>query len=334
MTYSFAHPWLLLLLALLPLAAWFLGRQGRPAAFLYSSVQLVRSVSSTTRSKAGRVLLALRWMTLALFLVGLARPQVIQSETSVKASGIDIALAIDLSGSMESEDFELKGQRVNRLEIAKDVLKKFIERRPGDRMGLVAFAGKAYIAAPLTLDHSFLVQNLERLELHSIEEGTAIGAGLSATVNRLRDLKSKSKIVILMTDGQNNAGKVPPLTAAEAAQALGIKVYTVGVGTQGTAPFPRGYNLAGQKVYTQVPVDIDEKTLQQIADKTGGKYFRADSTGTLRKIYEEIDKLEKTEAEVKRYVQIQELFPWVVLPGLALLLLEIALGQTVWRRLP
>jgi len=334
MTYSFAHPWLLLLLALLPLVAWFLGRQGRPAAFLYSSVQLVRSVSSTTRSKAGRVLLALRWMTLALFLVGLARPQVIQSETSVKASGIDIALAIDLSGSMESEDFELKGQRVNRLEIAKDVLKKFIERRPGDRMGLVAFAGKAYIAAPLTLDHSFLVQNLERLELHSIEEGTAIGAGLSAAVNRLRDLKSKSKIVILMTDGQNNAGKVPPLTAAEAAQALGIKVYTVGVGTRGTAPFPRGYNLAGQKVYVQVPVDIDEKTLQQIADKTGGKYFRADSTGTLRKIYDEIDKLEKTEAEVKRYVQIQELFPWVVLPGLALLLLEIALGQTVWRRLP
>jgi Ca-activated chloride channel family protein len=235
---------------------------------------------------------------------------------------------------MESEDFELKGQRVNRLEIAKDVLKKFIERRPGDRMGLVAFAGKAYIAAPLTLDHSFLIQNLERLEMHSIEEGTAIGAGLSATVNRLRDLKSKSKIVILMTDGQNNAGKIPPLTAAEAAQALGIKVYTVGVGTRGTAPFPRGYNLAGQKVYTQVPVDIDEKTLQQIADKTGGKYFRADSTGTLRKIYDEIDKLEKTEAEIKRYVQIQELFPWVVLPGLALLLLEIALGQTVWRRLP
>jgi Ca-activated chloride channel family protein len=334
MKYSFAHPWLLLLLALLPVTAWLLGRQGRPAAFLYSSVQLVRSVANATRSKAGRVLLALRWMTLALFLVGLARPQMIQSETSVKASGIDIALAIDLSGSMESEDFELNRQRVNRLEIAKDALKKFIERRPGDRMGLVAFAGKAYIAAPLTLDHSFLIQNLERLELHSIEEGTAIGAGLSATVNRLRDLKSKSKIVILMTDGQNNAGKIPPLTAAEAAQALGIKVYTVGVGTRGTAPFPRGYNLLGQKVYTQVPVDIDEKTLQQIADKTGGKYFRADSTDTLRKIYDEIDKLEKTEAEVKRYVQIQELFPWVVVPGFALLLLEIALSHTVWRRLP
>jgi Ca-activated chloride channel family protein len=334
MKYSFAHPWLLLLLALLPVVAWLLGRQGRPAAFLYSSVQLVRSIANTTRSKAGRILLALRWMTLALFLVGLARPQMIQSETSVKASGIDIALAIDLSGSMESEDFELNRQRVNRLEIAKDVLKKFIERRPSDRMGLVAFAGKAYIAAPLTLDHSFLIQNLERLELHSIEEGTAIGAGLSATVNRLRDLKSKSKIVILMTDGQNNAGKIPPVTAAEAAQALGIKVYTVGVGTRGTAPFPRGYNLAGQKVYAQVPVDIDEKTLQQIADKTGGKYFRADSTDTLRKIYDEIDKLEKTEAEVKKYVQIQELFPWVVLPGFALLLLEIALSHTVWRRLP
>jgi Ca-activated chloride channel family protein len=330
---TFAQPWFLALLLLLPVLAWLKGRHGRQAAFLYSSVHLVKAVGHVSRSVAGRVLLALRWATLALFLVGLARPQFIASETSVSASGIDIVVALDLSGSMESEDFVLRGQRVNRLTIAKDVLKQFIERRPGDRIGLVAFAGKAYIAAPMTLDHDFLLLNLERLNLHTIEEGTAIGSGLSAAVNRLRDLKSKSKIVILMTDGQNNAGKIPPLTAAEAAQALAVKVYTIGVGTRGTAPMPR-LNVFGQKVYVQVPVDIDEKTLQEIAAKTHGKYYRADSTDTLRKIYDEIDQLEKSEVQMKKYVQIEELFPWAVVPGLFLLLLEILLSHTVWRRLP
>ncbi|PYJ01322.1 MAG: hypothetical protein DME25_18375, partial [Verrucomicrobia bacterium] len=224
------RPWFLLLLLLLPMAAWWRGRQGKPAAFLYSSVQLVSGVANISRSSAGRALVALRWLTLALLILGLAQPQFVESETAVKASGVDIVVAIDLSGSMESEDFELKGRRINRLDIAKDVLKKFIEKRPGDRIGLVAFAGKAYVAAPLTLDHDFLLMNLERLQLHTIEEGTAIGSGLSASVNRLRDLKSKSKIVILMTDGQNNSGKIQPLTAAEAAQALDVKVYTIGVG--------------------------------------------------------------------------------------------------------
>jgi len=185
----------------------------------------------------------------------------------------------------------------------------------------------------MTLDHSFLRQNLDRLALHTIEDSTAIGSGLSAAVNRLRELQSKSKIVILMTDGQNNAGKIPPLTAAEAAQALSVKVYTIGVGTRGTAPMPR-QDMFGRKVYVQVPVDIDEKTLQEIADKTGGKYYRADSTATLQKIYDEIDQLEKTEAEVKKYVRVEELFPWAVVPGLFLLLLEILLNHTVWRRLP
>jgi Ca-activated chloride channel family protein len=256
-----------------------------------------------------------------------------ESEEKIKASGIDIVVALDLSGSMESEDFRLKGEQVNRLVIAKDVLRKFIERRPSDRIGLVAFAGKAYIAAPLTLDHGFLEQNLERLNLHTIEDGTAIGSALSAAINRLREVKSKSKIVILMTDGQNNAGKVPPLTAAEAAQALHIKVYTIGVGTRGMARMPR-LNIFGQKEYVSVPVDIDETTLKEIADKTGGKYYRADSTDTLRKIYDEIDQLEKTEVEVKKYVRVEELFHWAVVPGLFLLLLEVILNHTVWRRLP
>jgi Ca-activated chloride channel family protein len=335
MSLTFAHPWFLLLLLLLPVAAWWRGRQGKPAAFLYSSVQLVSGVANINRSSAGRTLAALRWLTLALFIIGIARPQFVESETAVKASGIDIVVAIDLSGSMEAEDFELNRQRVNRLVIAKDVLKKFVDKRPGDRIGLVAFAGKAYVAAPLTLDHAFLQMNIDRLELRTIEDGTAIGSGLSAAINRLRDLKAKSKIVILMTDGVNNAGKIPPLTAAEAAQALGIKVYTIGVGTRGTAPVPRGINpFTGQKHYERVEVDIDEKTLTAVAQKTGGEYFRADNSDTLRKIYERIDTLEKTEVETKKYVHIKELFHWLVASGLGLLLLEVLLGNTVWRKLP
>jgi Ca-activated chloride channel homolog len=250
----------------------------------------------------------------------------------VRASGVDIVIALDLSGSMESEDFKIKGERVNRLTVAKDTIAQFIARRPNDRIGLVAFAGRAYIAAPLTLDHDFLRSNLDRLQLHMIEDGTAIGSGLSAAVNRLRDIRSKSKIVILMTDGQNNAGKIPPLTAAEAAKALGMKVYTIGVGIRGTAPMP--VNFLGQKVYRQVPVDIDEDTLTAIANMTSGKYYRADSTDTLRQIYAEIDQQEKTEVVMKKFVRREELFRWFAVPGLLLLLVEVALAHTIWRRLP
>ena len=330
---TFGQPYLLLLLLLIPLLAWLKGKHGRQAAFLYSSIQLLRGVMDVSRSNTGKILLNLRWLALALCVVGLARPQRTESDTQVRASGVDIVVALDLSGSMESEDFELDHERVNRLAIAKDVLKRFIERRPSDRIGLIAFAAMPYVAAPLTLDHDFLLQNLERLNLHTIEDGTAIGSALSASVNRLRELKSKSKLVILMTDGQNNAGKISPLTAAEAAKALAVKVYTIGVGKRGTAPMPR-MNVFGQKVYVQVPVDIDEDTLKQVADKTGGKYYRADSTDTLRAIYDEIDQLEKTEVEVKKFVQYEELFPWVVLPGLGILMLEVVLGHTLWRRLP
>jgi Ca-activated chloride channel family protein len=183
------------------------------------------------------------------------------------------------------------------------------------------------------LDHDFLLENLERLELNTIEDGTAIGSALSAALNRLRDLKSKSKIVILMTDGQNNAGQIQPLTAADAAQSLGVKVYTIGVGTRGSAPYPQ-IDPFGRKVYVQLTVDIDEETLSEIAKKTGGKYYRADNAGTLRAIYADIDRLEKTEVEVKKFQRYRELFPWVILPGLVLLLLEVILGHTVWRKLP
>jgi Ca-activated chloride channel homolog len=332
MKITFQHWWFLFGLLLLPLFALLRGKRGARPAFIYSSVTLLKNVSKASRSRAGVILHSLRWLALALFIVALARPQFTRTETSVRASGIDVVIALDLSGSMESEDFHIKGQRVNRLTVAKDTIAKFIEKRPSDRIGLVAFAGRAYIAAPLTLDHDFLRTNLERLNLHTIEEGTAIGSGLSAAVNRLRELRSKSKIVILMTDGQSNAGKIPPLTAAEAAKALGVKVYTIGVGIRGTAQFPQMTPFG--KRYVPVEVDIDEATLTAIAQKTGGKYYRADSTDTLRKIYAEIDQFEKSEAVVKKFVKRDELFRWFTAPGLLLLFIETVLANTIWRRLP
>ncbi len=330
---TFAHPWFLLLLLLLPILAWLRGRMGQEAAFLYSSVQLVKGITGVTRSKAGSILPRLRWLALALLIVGMARPQIGEGQAKVSASGIDIVVALDLSGSMASEDFEWHGDRVNRLEIAKTVLQQFVEKRVNDRIGLVAFAGRAYIAAPLTLDHEFLMQNLERLNLGMIEDRTAIGSAISAALNRLRDVASKSKIIILMTDGQNNAGQVPPLTAAEMAQSLGVKVYTIGVGTRGLAPFPQ-MDAFNRKVYVNVKVDIDEDTLRQIAQKTGGKYFRADNSDTLRNVYTEIDRLEKTEAVVKKYQSYRDVFDFAVVPGLFLLLMEVILSHTVWRKLP
>ena len=218
---AFAHPYFLLVLLLLPLLAWLKGQRGSPPAFLYSSVKLVEGLARARRSHAGNFLAALRWLVLAIFLVALAQPRLSKSTTEVKASGVDIVIALDMSGSMISEDFVVKGERVNRFNMARSVLKNFIDKRPNDRIGLVVFATQAYIATPLSLDHDFLQENLDRLEIGAIDQNsTAIGDGLGTAVNRLRDLKAKSKIVILATDGQNNSGKLDPLLAAEAAAAV------------------------------------------------------------------------------------------------------------------
>ena len=330
----FGHPYLLLLLLLLPLLAWLKGRRGSSPAFVYSSVKLVAGLTGAKRSRAGAILAALRWLSLALLIVALAQPRLTKSTTQVKASGVDIVVAMDLSGSMVSEDFVVKNERVNRFNMARAVLKGFIDQRPSDRIGLVLFASQAYIATPLTLDHDFLHENLDRLDIGAIEQNsTAIGDGLGTAVNRLRDLKSKSKIVILMTDGQNNAGKLEPLLAAEAAASLKVKVYTIGVGSRGQAPMP-GRDMFGRKVYQMMAVDIDEDTLQKIADKTGGKYYRADNAEKFQAIYAEIDKLEKTEASINKYTEYKELFPWVLAAGLLILLVEFLLSQTLLRRLP
>jgi Ca-activated chloride channel family protein len=329
---TFAHPYVLLLLLLLPVLAWLKGKAGQASAFVYSSVDLVRPISGLRRSRAGAVLANLRWLALAVFIVALAQPRWVRGESHVKASGIDIVVALDLSGSMRSEDF---GRGQSRIKLAKEVLGKFIDNRPNDRIGLVAFAKDAYIASPPTLDHEYLQQQLARLEIGVIDErATAIGSALMTALNRIKDLKDKSKIVILMTDGENNSGKVSPLTAADAAQALGVKVYTIGIGRQGSAPYPIGMDQFGRMRYRDMDVDIDEDTLTKIAQETHGKYYRADTADTLRRIYADIDRLETTEVEVKKYQQYDEWFGQVAIGGLAVLLLEMILAQTVWRKLP
>src|SRR6266853_779396 len=208
---TFAHPYVLLLMLLLPLMAWLKGQRGKPPAFVYSSVQLVRGILNVTQARSGGFLAALRWLTLALFILALAQPRLTRSETKINASGVDIVVALDMSGSMVSEDFEVHGKRVNRFNMAREVLKRFIDKRPNDRIGLVVFATQAYIATPLTLDHDFLIENLDRLKIGDIDENrTAIGSALSSAINRLRELKSKSKLVILMT-GPEQRGQNPTL---------------------------------------------------------------------------------------------------------------------------
>ena len=322
---TFAHPYILLLLLLLPLLAWLKGRRGQPPAFLYSSVRLVEGLTRARRSRAGAFLAALRWLVLALFIVALAQPRLMKSRTEVKASGIDIVCALDLSGSMNTGDYIINRRQISRINMAKPVLEEFIEGRPNDRIGLVVFAAQAFIAAPLTLDHDFLLENIDRLGIGSINsDATAIGDGITTALNRLRDVKSKTKIIVLMTDGGNNSGKIDPITATKAAQALGVKIYTIGLGNREIVQamgLPPGF----------LP---DEDTLQQIAQMTGGKYYRADNAEKFKAIYAEIDKLEKTEAVINKFAQFNELFPRFVSFGLVLLLVEVALGQTVFRRLP
>ncbi len=331
---SFAQPYWLLLLILLPLAAWLKGYRGPASAFVYSSTALLREVMHSTRSRTGWFLATLRWLALAAGIIALAGPRLPEGGARLTASGIDIVLSLDLSDSMAAEDFERDGEPIDRLTIAKEVLAEFIKTRPSDRIGLIVFSGSAYIAAAPTLDHDYLLANVKRFTIDTVpEEGTAIGSGLSAAVNRLRDLKSKSKIVILMTDGQNNSGKIPPLAAAEAAQALGVKVYTIGVGARGTAKLPRK-DPFGRKVYVSMNVDIDDDMLTKLATRTGGKYYRATSADTLRQVYAEIDQMEKTTAQAKLQQRYHELFPWFTGAALVLLLLELLLAHTVWRKLP
>ncbi|MDA7881557.1 VWA domain-containing protein [Akkermansiaceae bacterium] len=333
MTFQFAQPHFLWLLLLLPLAAWLKGKFGRQPAVRFSSTSIARKIGSRSKSRAGALLASLALLALALLIAALARPQFSESSTEAEASGIDILLAIDVSGSMEALDFKLEGQRVNRLAAVKDTVAKFISERPNDRIGLVAFAGRPYLVSPLTHDHEWLLKRLEATRIGQVEDGTAIGSAIASSANHLSESDAKSRISILLTDGMNNAGKAAPLTSAEAAKTLGIKIYTIGAGTRGEAPIPVRDAFGRQRLRT-VKVDIDEEVLTDIAEMTGGKYFRATDTDSLAGIYEQIDQLETTTRALKKYEEIDDLFAYAALPGTALMLISFALGQTRFRQLP
>jgi Ca-activated chloride channel family protein len=320
-------------LTLLPLVILWRGRRGPVAAVEYSDVSLARDIARRTRSRIGGIVWLLPIVAAACMIVGLARPQRTQSETTVTANGIDIVLALDISGSMQALDFKVDNSRVNRIAVVKSVVSKFIDERPNDRIGLIAFAGAPYLVSPLTLDHDWLQQNLERINVGVSDDGTAIGSAIAAAVNHLRATTTKSKVVILLTDGVNNTGKIPPLAAAEAARTLGVKVYTIGVGVRGKAPIPIR-DEAGKTHVVMAYVDVDEATLQTVANDTGGQFYRATDTDSLQKIYEQINRYETSAQSVEKFEQVEELYRWALFPSLALLGIWVLLQHTRYRRLP
>lgn len=300
---------------------------------IFPSLEVMKHLKPSFFYRYRHIVIILRSMAITLLIVALARPQYGNEQTKVITEGIDIVLAVDISGSMLAEDFELGGRRYNRLYVVKQVVKDFIKRRTNDRIGLVVFAGRAYTQCPMTLDYGMLLQLLEKAEIGMIEDGTAIGSAIGSSVDRLKDTKAKSKVMILLTDGRNNAGEIDPFTAAEIARAFGVKIYTIGAGTKGLAPFP-AFDIFGNKVMKQVKIDVDDDALTEIAKITDGIYYRATDAESLKEIYNRIDKLEKTEAEVTQYTEYNELFYYFLLPAFGLLLFEIGLAKTRFRKIP
>ena len=336
MTLELASPWVLMLWLVLPffiiqaLGAW---AGGKAPAMRYADLRLVSLTQKTInwRVKGSLILPFLRILALAVLILALARPQLVDARQIVKGEGVDIALSVDISGSMASLDF----QPDNRLEAAKQVIADFIAQRPYDRIGVTVFASEAFIQSPLTIDHQVVGRLLESLDLApnlNIEDGTAIGLGLANAANMLKDSDAKSRVVILLTDGVHNAGQIDPLTAAEAAKTLGIKVYTIGMGKPGMVPMPRR-TIFGEQV-VMVESQLDEEALQQIAEITGGRFFRAYDTQELAQVYDEINQLEKSKIEIQRFDRTQELANWFLAPALLLLLIEMFLRKTVLRTIP
>ncbi len=327
--FRFAHPEMLFLLLLLPLVVWLPNRRGARRSVAYSSVDLLLGAGLEAAAWKRWSVQVLRLAVLALVILGMARPQTGRSRHTEYAEGIDIMLVLDTSGSMQAQDFEPK----NRLFVAKEVVKEFIGKRSQDRIGMVVFAADAITQCPLTLDYALLDKMVDMVDFGMLDDGTAIGVALATACNRLRGSDAKSRVVILLTDGQNNAGMVDPVTAAKVAASLGIKVYTVGVGTRGRAPMPIDDPVFGRRLVS-VDVDIDEPTLRRIAELTDGRYFRATDREELVEIYNRIDEMEKTKVESDTYVEYTERFGWFVLPALGLFVVELALGQTLLRELP
>lgn len=326
---TFAYPWVLYFLLIIPFVIvwyWLRGMKIQ-SSVKYSSLKIFKDVPFTIREKLRHIPFALRLIAIGLLIVALARPQSFSSGENVTTEGIDIAMVLDISGSMLAEDF-----KPNRLEAAKDVIDNFIQGRTSDRIGLVIFSREAFTQCPLTIDYSVLRNLLHDIRTGMIEDGTAIGNGIANGVNRLKESNAKSRIIILLTDGVNNAGEVDPRSAAEIAKAFGIRIYTIGVGTRGEAPYPVQTPFGTR--YQMVPVEIDETLLKEIAGITGGEYFRATNNRALEEIYEKIDKMEKTKIEITSYKNASEKYHSWLWGGLLLLLVELGLSRTILRKLP
>jgi len=332
MIWHFQSPKALALLMVLPLLAalyYTLERRGR-CSLRYSDLTAFARLRPNWSLRLRHLPFAMRLACLALFVVALSRPQSGHTEQEVLTEGIDIVLALDNSGSMAAEDFKPR----NRLHVAKQTVARFVRGRQNDRIGLVSFAEKSYTRCPLTLDYGVLHTLLDDVQMAPrTEDGTAIGMGLATAVNRLKDSRAKSRVIVLLTDGRNNRGVIDPATGAALAQALGIKIYTIGVGTKGEAPYPVEDPVFGKR-YIYLPADIDEDILKDIASRTGGLYFRATDSKSLEEVFRRIDRMEKTRIKVKKYTRFQELFPAFLLPGALLFLAELALAQSRLRRLP
>jgi Ca-activated chloride channel family protein len=328
--FRFTYPYVLLLLPLLP-ALWLFMRRGRrrERSVAYSSLRLFEGsgLHAAWWKRNGGWLL--RFIALALLIVAIARPQTGRSEHSVETEGIDIVLVLDISGSMKAQDFKPK----NRLTVGKEVIQEFIGKREHDRIGLVIFAGQAMTQCPLTLDYDILSRLVSDVRFGMLEDRTAIGVALATACNRLKESKAKSRIVVLLTDGENNAGEIDPPTAAKVARALGIKVYTIGVGTTGVVPVPVDDPVFGTRVIP-MEVRLDEEALRLIAETTDGHYFYASNPEELREIYGRIDELEKTRIESKTFVSYTDTFRYFALPALCLIVLQLLLGAGVLREVP
>lgn len=327
---EFIYPaffWALLLIPLM--AAWYLWKGRKETAPMkLPGFENLDDRSGSTRVWMRHILAILRMLVVALIVVVLARPQSSNQWEQVSSEGIDIVLCMDVSGSMRAMDF-----RPNRLEASKNVGIEFVNAREDDRFGLVVFAGESFTQCPMTTDRAVVVNFLKEIDFGVIEDGTAIGMGLATAVNRIRESKAKSKVIILLTDGVNNRGDVGPVTAAEIAAGMGIRVYTIGVGSKGNAPIPV-QDMFGRTVTRDMQVEIDEDVLKKIADVTGGTYFRATDNNKLREIYQEIDQLEKTRLDVKHFSKKKEEYFPFLLAAMLILLLEILLRYTVFRTIP
>ncbi len=328
----FEDPWLLAVLFAIPVITYSYFYLSSSSRIRFSTIELLKKLKTSKSVRARHSLILLRGAAILFLTLGLARPQHGTKTTEQLTEGIDIMLCLDTSGSMQALDFTIDGRKRDRLAVVKDVVKDFVKARENDRIGMVVFGDEAFTQCPLTLDYGVLLSFLDRISIGMAGDSTAVGSAIATSVKRLKDVPAKSKIIVLLTDGRSNAGRISPEIAAEIAKTMGIKIYTIGVGSDGAVPFLVDTFFGKQYIYRRV--DLDEESLKSIAKETGGKYFRATDTKGLKEIYKTIDSLEKTEIKVKEYMEYNELFGGFMLIGLFLLVTEVVLANTRFRKIP